>query len=303
MFDGPQQRARAELLKAFPRATKPRTQSQQLADLALAELRQAQAKRATAQATEVEPARAESFRQKAAVSKEKAEARSQDKSITQSIIDKNLAMAKRALRAPRFRGSGNTAKRMRNTEIENARRAAEREIKSRFSTKDIDAEQNKTTTQIQRLQAAASGTVANPGKGPDRPTQRRAETRRQFAERKKAFAKENASYLKRKSEYDKDQNRKKQVANTVKALEKRQAELNKERRSRLKSQQSALRKQKTLTQSKIKQPHKFSDFKQPPVAPLPTPVRDQTDPLNVVLKLGDSLPSGKRLSQKKTLHT
>jgi len=242
MFDGPQQRARAELLKAFPKGSKPRTQSQQLADLALAELRQAQAKRATAQATEVEPARAESFRQKAAVSKEKAEARSQDKSITQSIIDKNLAMAKRALRAPRFRGSGNTAKRMRNTEIENARRAAEREIKSRFSTKDIDAEQNKTTTQIQRLQAAASGTVANPGKGPDRPTKGRGETNKRFAERQKAFAKENASYLKRKSEYDKDQNRKRQVAKTVKALEKRQAKLNKERRSRLKSQQSALRK-------------------------------------------------------------
>ena len=242
MFDGPQQRARAELLKAFPRGGKPRTQSQQLADLALAELRQAQAKRATTQATEVEPARAEGMRAKAAVSREKAEARSQDKSITQSIIDKNLAMAQRALRAPRFRGSGNTAKRMRNTEIENARRAAEREIKARYSTKDIDAEQNKLTTQIQRLQAAAKGNVANPGKAPAAPEQKRGEGRRAFDQRKTAYNKEKASFLKRESEYKKDQNRKKQVSNTIKTLGKRQAKLNNERRSRQKTQTSALRK-------------------------------------------------------------
>lgn len=239
MFGGPEQRARAELLKAFPRAIRQpraRTASQQEADLALAEMRRAQAQRAKAQAETGIPAQAEARQARAAVSRERAEARAKGRSITQSIIEKNLRPAAR--RAGR---RGMTAA-QRKAEIEAARKAAERELNVKFSTKGVDSQIGKTETAIQRLKAGAKGTVPNPGTIPSPPKRARGESRRAFETKQKAYSKTKAAYDKRKDAYDKDQAALKQKKARIGELEAKRTRLQQQRSDRLQNKTEALQK-------------------------------------------------------------
>ena len=194
MFGGPQQRAAAQLLKFFPKAQRPvrqRTASQQEADRALAEMRRAQARRAKVQAETGIPAQAEARKAQAAVSREKAEAREQGKSLTQARIINLMKKRMRAARrgrdpAPQVRAVATQERKEAATQYKNETQADEAEIKK--------LRQERTTLNNKQF-----GNVPAPTKPEDPGNKAR-------RGKKEAYRKAKAAYTKSLAKYEKDQN-------------------------------------------------------------------------------------------------
>lgn len=197
MFGGPQQRARAELIKFFPRTTRarPRTASQIAADEALAEQRRAQAAR-TRQLTKLyDPERVSKSKAQTKKLLEAAEAREQGYSITESRILKNL-------RKPIRRGRRGRSQK---TDIRASGAAERREVESRFKTEDAPLKAQVTKLENERsiLSRQQVGTVPDPGEAPKLP-------KRPTRSQRKAHATALQKWQGRKDKHEADKTKKEQ---------------------------------------------------------------------------------------------
>ena len=193
MFGGPQQRARAELIKFFPKPQRQRSASQIEADEALAEQRRASAAR-TRQLTKLyDPARVSKSKAQTKKILEAAEAREQGYSITESRILRNL-------RKPKGRRG-----RSQKADIKASGAAERKEAQNRFIAEDAPLKAQLAKLEAERaiLNRQQVGTVPEPGKEPELP-------KRATRSQKKAYNDALKAWQKRSDKYRTDQAKKTQ---------------------------------------------------------------------------------------------
>lgn len=214
MFGGPQQRARAELIKYFPAPQKktPRTLTQELADLALAEQRLASAARTRGLEEEYDPARVKKLQADTARAREEAEAEYKGFSKTTSLIYSRLQPKGKG-----GRGRGPTPIQ----QVEGARRAAIEEANKAEASalKKLDGSISKAQGVIDAIDKQPKGTIADPGPPPEPPK------RSALGSEKKAYADRMKAWSANKAKYDQDQEKGRQLETTRQEADRSLAEL------------------------------------------------------------------------------